>query len=304
MWFKALRVYQARTDDQWPLDSLRSALEEKRFQHCSGQEAHRYGWVSVLPGQDILAHEQARHYLMRLRIEERLLPTAVLKEQVHEKVEQIETEEGRKVSRKEQKTLLEDLRAELLPRAFTRSKYIWVWLDNETQRVIVDTSSEKQAELALNALRESLGSFPVVPMATQQSPATLMTQWIEQAAPADLTPQESCELRDGEDEQAVIRCRGQDLASDEIRQHLEAGKRVTQLALDWQDQIQFTLTDQWVMKGLTFADALQEEASDANPDQDPMTALDTEFMLMSRTLAPLITRLVSLLGGPAGRSAT
>ena len=89
-----------------------------------------------------------------------------------------------------------------------------------------------------------------------------------------------------------MRCRGQDLASDEIQQLLAAGKRVTQLSLNWQNQLSFTLTDTLMLKSLKFAEELIEETKDANPDQDPLIALDAEFILMSNTLVTLIDQLV------------
>ena len=55
------------------------------------------------------------------RKEERILPSAVINEQLAEKVEEIEQAEARPVGRKERQQLKEELTTTLLPLAFTRS---------------------------------------------------------------------------------------------------------------------------------------------------------------------------------------
>ncbi|SFX00798.1 recombination-associated protein RdgC [Marinospirillum alkaliphilum] len=293
MWFKALRIYQARTPQNWNSDKLEQALAVRPFRHCGSQEDSTAGWVSPAGGK-LRVHSQGDHWLLKLKIEEKILPSTVVREQLQERIEALEAEEQRRVGRKERQNLAEELRLTLLPQAFTRSRHLWVWLDGQNNRVMMDTTSDKQAELALNLLREGLGSLPVVPLNTQLAPVQVMTGWVAEGGPSDFELLDSCELRDAEDEQSVMRCKGQDLASDEIRQLLEAGKRVTQLRLDWQQQVNFTLTDQLTLKSLNFAEQLLEEAADVNPDQDPLIALDAEFILMSNTLSALIDRLLAV----------
>ncbi|HKM15255.1 MAG TPA: recombination-associated protein RdgC [Marinospirillum sp.] len=291
MWFKALRIYQARTEQPWSSDSLEQALATKPFRSCSSTEESTAGWVSPSNGA-MLVHSQGEHWLLKLKIEEKILPASVVREQLLETVEALEAAENRRVGRKERQNLTDELRLTLLPKAFTRSRYVWVWLDGKNNRVMLDTTTDKQAELALNLLREGLGSLPVIPLNTQLAAVQVMTEWAMQQPPADFNLLDSCELRDADDDNAIMRCRGQNLASDEIQQLLAAGKRVTQLGLSWQEQLSFTLTDTLMLKSLNFAEHLQQEAADVNPDQDPLIALDAEFILMNNTLMPLIDQLI------------
>lgn len=291
MWFKALRIYQARTEQPWSSDSLEQALATKPFRSCSSTEESTAGWVSPSNGA-MLVHSQGEHWLLKLKIEEKILPASVVREQLLETVEALEAAENRRVGRKERQNLTDELRLTLLPKAFTRSRYVWVWLDGKNNRVMLDTTTDKQAELALNLLREGLGSLPVIPLNTQLAAVQVMTEWAMQQPPADFNLLDSCELRDADDDNAIMRCRGQNLASDEIQQLLAAGKRVTQLGLSWQEQLSFTLTDTLMLKSLNFAEHLQQEAADVNPDQDPLIALDAEFILMNNTLMPLIDQII------------
>ncbi len=291
MWFKALRIYQARTHQSWSTDSLEHALATKPFRACSSTEETTAGWVSPT-NSAMLTHNQGNHWLLKLKIEERILPASVVREQLIEEVEALEAAENRRVGRKERQNLSDEVRLSLLPKAFTRSRYVWVWLDSKNNRVMLDTTTDKQADLALNLLREGLGSLPVIPLSTQLAPVQIMTDWVTKQPPKGIELLDTCELRDAQDDQSIMRCRGQDLASDEIQQLLAAGKRVTQLSLNWQEQLSFTLTDTLMLKSLKFAEELIEETKDANPDQDPLIALDAEFILMSNTLVTLIDQLV------------
>ncbi len=292
MWFKALRIYQARSKQPWSSDSLEQALATKPFRSCSSTEESTAGWVSP-SNSSLLVHSQGDHWLLKLKIEERILPASVVREQLLEEVEALEAAENRRVGRKERQNLTDELRLSLLPKAFTRSRYLWVWLDGQNNRIMLDTNTDKQAELALNLLREGLGSLPIIPLNTQLASVQVMTDWVTQLPPKDLELLDTCELRDAEDDKSIMRCRGQDLASDEIQQLLIAGKRVTQLGLNWQDQVSFTLTDTLMLKSLKFSEELIEETQDVNPDQDPLVALDAEFILMSNTLVTLIDQLIS-----------
>jgi recombination associated protein RdgC len=110
---------------------------------------------------------------------------------------------------------------------------------------------------------------------------------------------DQCELRDPDEAGGIVRCRRQDLDTEEIQTHLKAGKRAVQLALEWEERVSLVLTDQPAMKRLRFADQLVEEAADAGGD-DQAALFDAEFTLMTLELRRLMDRVIEVFGGVAG----
>ena len=72
----------------------------------------------------------------------------------------------------------DEILTDFLPRAFVKPYRILAYLDLKNGWLVVDTSSRKSAEEVLSELREATGSFPATPMAPEESPRTLMTDWV------------------------------------------------------------------------------------------------------------------------------
>ena len=79
------------------------------------------------------------------------------------KLEEAEEREGRRPGGRARKRMKDELVHELLPRAFVRPSRTDALLDLKHGLCIVDTSSRKNAEAVVSALRQALGSLPAQP---------------------------------------------------------------------------------------------------------------------------------------------
>ncbi|WP_109419234.1 recombination-associated protein RdgC [Proteus terrae] len=300
LWFKNILVYRLNKEIALSMDELEQQLASLAFTPCSSQDMTRTGWVSPMGDRgEALIHVAGKQVIMCARKEDKILPATVIKQALQDKVEKLEGEQGRKLKKTEKATLKDEVVHTLLPRAFSKFSQTFIWLDLEKQLVIVDSGSAKRAEDNLALLRKTLGSLPVVPLNFNESVELKMTEWVRSGElPAGFTLMDEAELKAVLDEGGVIRCKKQELVSDEIATHIEAGKFVTKLSVDWEDRLQFMLCDDGSIKRIKFSETLREQNDDIDK-ADFAQRFDADFVLMTGELSALIERVTEVLGGEA-----
>ncbi|MBD1551942.1 recombination-associated protein RdgC [Pseudomonas typographi] len=299
MWFKNLLVYRLTQDIPFDPQALEGALASKPARPCASQELATYGFVAPFgKGADApLVHVSGDFLLVAARKEERILPGSVVRDAVKEKVDEIEAEQMRKVYKKERDQIKDEIIQAFLPRAFIRRSSTFAAIDPKMGLILVNSASPKRAEDLLSTLREVLGTLPVRPLTVKIAPTATMTGWVKaQQAAQDFYVLDECELRDTDEDGGIVRCKRQDLTSDEIQLHLSTGKLVTQLALGWQDKLSFVLDDKLTVKRLRFEELLQEQAEQDGGDE-ALGQLDASFTLMMLTFGQFLPALFDALGG-------
>lgn len=300
MFFRNLTLFRFSSAVASDLDQLEEALDEHRLHPCGPLEMTTRGAVSPLGGEDEpLTHTRGNCTLLCVGSEDKLLPAAVVNQELSRKVRHIAEEEGRPVGGRERKRIKAQVLDELLPRAFSRPSRLNAYADRKGGWLVLDTSSRKAAENALSSVRDALGSFPAVPLAPEKAPRQLMTEWLTTGdLPAGLALTDECELRDPTGNSgAVMRCRHQELESDEIREHLRNGKQVYQLGLSFDDRIGFVLGEDLVIRKLRFYDVVTEELDATQPDS-AAAELDARFALMTLEMERLLDKLETWFGLP------
>ncbi|MCT8248796.1 recombination-associated protein RdgC [Proteus faecis] len=300
LWFKNILVYRLNKEIALSMDELEQQLASLAFTPCSSQDMTRTGWISPMGDRgEALIHVAGKQVMMCARKEDKILPATVIKQALQDKVEKLEGEQGRKLKKTEKATLKDEVIHTLLPRAFSKFSQTFIWLDLEKQLVIVDSGSAKRAEDNLALLRKTLGSLPVVPLNFNESVDLKMTEWVRSGElPSGFTLMDEAELKAVLDEGGVIRCKKQELVSDEIATHIEAGKFVTKLSVDWEDRLQFMLCDDGSIKRIKFSETLREQNDDIDK-ADFAQRFDADFVLMTGELSALIERVIDVLGGEA-----
>lgn len=296
---KNLMPYRLQEPFSLSAEELEKALGQHGFHPCQPVDLKSRGWAAAIPGTEALVHASRGFYLLRLRVEEKILPPAVVREFVAERVAEIEERELRKVRKRERDQLKDEVTFELLPRAFSRHKETLVLIDSENHWLIVDAGSWRQAEEATEFLRECIGTLPIAPPATVNSPQTVMTDWLLGEAPAAIEVSETVTLEDPATEGGVVTIRRQDLYSDETLNHIRAGLRVRRLEVSWAERIDCALDADYSVRKLRLSDVVYAEHGDTDAhSQEDM--FDAELTLYALEIRGLLTALSELWGGLEG----
>lgn len=283
------------------LATIEQQLLPFQFTPCGSQDTARTGWVPATAFSQTLKHDANGQYLLTVQRQEKILPGPVIKQELNARIAKLESEQGRKLKKTEKDSLKDEVLHSLLPRAFTKDSRTQLWIDVMNGLIIVDASSARKAEDALALLRKSLGSLPVIPLTIENPVELTMTEWVRSGnAPAGFAIGDAAELKAILADGGIAKVKKQDLVSDEVKTHIEAGKVVTKLALDWQQRITFTLTNDAMLTRLKFCDELIEQNDDIDRE-DVLARFDADFTLMTGELQSLIKQLVAGLGGEAQR---
>ena len=293
MWFKNLQLYRLPKNWAEEASKLEELLSALTLQPCSASEPQSIGWVAPCAGGTFV-HTVNKQWLLALGVEQKLLPASVVKHFANERALAIEAADGRRVGRKEMRDLRESITLELLPRAFTRRRTTFGWIDPINGWLVIDAASPAKAEEFLEHLRKTVEGLPARLLKVTQSPSAAMTGWVaEGEAPSGFTLDQDLELRTAEN--AAIRYVKHTLEGEEIGQHIAAGKVVTRLAMTWGDKISFLLNEKLQIKRLTFLDILKESADNQAENEDER--FDLDFTLMTGEVARLLDDLLEALGG-------
>jgi len=296
MFFRNLTLFRFSPAVAADLAELDAGLAEHRLRDIGPIEQHVKGFVSPLGrNEEALTHGCGPFTLLMAGSQDKVLPAAVVNDEVFSKIHKIGEQEGRKVSGRERKRIKDDVLTELLQRAFVRQGRTAAYLDDRSGWMVVDTSSRKLAENVVSMVREALGSFPAVPLAPEVSPRAVLTDWLATGnIPQGFALGEECELRDPATATgAVVRARRQDMDSEEVREHLRNGKQVFSLGLVFDERLSFVLGEDLSIRKLKFFDVVLDELGDGS--RETLAAeLDARFALMTLELERLLLRLVGI----------
>lgn len=296
MWFRNLVVY--RLPAHWDMNAttLDELLAPERFRPAAGIEEMSLGWVPPREVHERLAHPVGKHLLLVLRQEKKLLPAKVITQFVRERALQIEAEEGFKPGRKRMKELKEEVRDQLLPRAFSLASDTRLWIDPVAGWLCVDAASASRAETAFGLLVKCVQGLPARGLRVTASVPGEMTAWLSSGeAPSGFSIDQDVEMK-ARDSKASVRYANQSLEAEDVARHVKAGKQCTKLALTWSDRISFVLTDRLELRRIKPLDVVKDEAAGAS-DGDAEERFDGDMTLMCGELSKLLADVVDTFGG-------
>jgi len=300
MLFKNLMFRRLPEWAHTPAD-LEGRLASRTLQPCGPFDMSSKGWVPVTQGGRLL-HTINQHHLIALGTDDKLLPGSIIKQVAQERAEVMAAEQGFPVGRKQMRDLRARVADELRARALTRRRMTRAWIDPRGGWFAVDASSVPRAELVVETLSDTLGSFAPAAIETARSPQAAMASWLLRGeAPARFSIDDDLELQSADKTKAIIRYTRHPLDGKEIRAHLGAGKYPTRLGLTWNDRVSFVLTDKLQVKRLDFLEMGKDDADAA--ELDPAEQFDIDFAVMTGELAALLQDLSTVLGQESAETA-
>ena len=301
MFFKNLCLY--RLPPGWNISAaeFESRLESRPLPPCGHFDMMTRGWVPVGPSARFL-HTVGTHQMLALGVEQKLLPGSIIRQVAADQAVEIAMQQGYPVGRKQMRDLKLRVAEELRARALVKRRVTHAWLDLENGWFVVDAAGASRAEEVVETLRETLGSFAVIPADVTRSPRATMAAWIGLGSVGHhLSIDDDLELQAADGSRATIRHTRHAFDNAQVRQHFAAGFVATRLGLTWNGRISFVLSDKLQVKRVQFLE--MEEGADEAQDADPMEQFDIDFAVMSGELSKLLADLIEALGGEAGLQA-
>lgn len=295
--FKNLTLYRIAPGWNPTPEAMEKALDSQRFVPCSATQDLSIGWVEPRgEAHGPLVEAIAGQRILRLQIETKAVPGAVVRRKAQEAADHIEATTGRKPGKKETKALREDARMALLPQAFARQQQAWIWIDPERGWLATDASSQGKLDAVVTALVRAFDGLVVTLLNTQVTPQTAMAQWLTAADaeewPEGLAVERECELRSTDEERSIVRFTRHHLFNDDVRRHVAEGKRPTRLAMSWEGRVGFTLTEGMQLKKIAFLEGVFED----QPKDEEQT-FDSNVAIGTGELRGTLEALIAALGG-------
>lgn len=291
MWFNNALVFQYTFNN--PSD-LNKQLMDKALKPCPPHARFVYGWLPA--HTDEFVHTVAGAMLICMGKEERLLPKSVVQKALAERVQAWEAEHGKAMKRADKAQLTETLEFELLPKSFCLQKRLFGLFDTVSQRFIINTTIPNQAEQFISLLRKSVPGIHIEPLKPHEDLAACFSKWI--TSPASLPPMfqlaSDCLLFSLEDEKKRLNCKGYELPADEILTLLAQGLAPAEIALTWNERIQFTITQSWTLKRIKCLDYLLDEFHEASKLEEAYQQEDATLTLLAGEFRAMINDLLKV----------
>lgn len=292
MLFKQIQLFQLAPSSQYFYDGLIAKLQQLTFQPCLPSIPVSVGWVAPVEEENAVLVEQINNRLMIcMQVEERLLPAAVVRQELKQKVKQLEASKDRKIGKKEKNSLKDEVIMTLLPRTFSRFSRVYAYVDIKNNWLVLGSTHKKRTEQFLSLFKKSIGEnihwFEIKKI------PPILTQWVnQQNYPEGFSIEKKGVLQDADQKARIIRCQQQDLFADSIQDFIKDGCEFKQLALLWRDSIRFVLAEDFTLRSIKFEDALIDQVKEMEPETRQQKFM-ADFFMMTETLSSLLQDLLT-----------
>jgi recombination associated protein RdgC len=291
MWFKQAQLFQLTKAMRYSSMDLCEKLSGLEYEECLPSFAYGAGWIPPVDEEGAPLVQSMNGYIMIcLQIEEKILPPIVIRQELLKKIKKIEGPENRKIGQKEKYALKDETTITLLPRAFSKLTKVYAYIDTKNHWLILGTANAKKTEQFMSAFKKTFGNH--IHSFKLKKLSAIMTSWLKgQDYSSSFSIEKSCILQDANHESRIIRCHNQDLFDSPIQSLIKSGCEIKQLALNWQDRIDFILLDDLSMQSIKFKDEIMEQVKEIEVGTK-QHQFNVDFLIMANTFDGLFKELL------------
>ena len=303
---EAKKISAHRTTRQLPeREAFDKALESMAYTPIEDNKTlfGKTGFVPPIPETEALTYGPDDAVMVCIREAVRVIDKEEHQSRVSRRIQSMEDETGLAVNKKMKQQISEEVIAQMLPDAKISISDLFVILDitKEYGRIYALSNSAKVVDTAFAVIRRALGSFPVIPVATENPPETIMTQWLrdKDTKHKQIVVGASAAIK-GITDKSEIKLKNVDLFSDEVLKHIEEENRyVVKLAIDFNKAddsylCSFTLDEYLGLTGVSYDDALKSPGWD---EETTTAKWGTDHALLVGALNEIYDVLVTAFGG-------
>ncbi|QRN40815.1 MAG: recombination-associated protein RdgC [Neisseriaceae bacterium] len=299
-WFKQLSVVLINPESFPSINVVEEKLTQHNIPLMMGLSKDVQGFVPAYSFTEQMIFPIENSWKMRLKKEEKLLPSYIVNDELAVRIESVEKVEYRKISSREKREMKQSIIDDLLPKAFIKQSFIEALYNGTNGFLLIDQANESKRERFISELREALGGLQVTLLNTKMSVTTLMTTWLRRGyAERNFTLDNFCELKSVSDTSSAIKFYKCDLLAHEIQDIVENDRFVSQLALVWNDKIRFLLCHDFTLKNIRFIDMQVSDESDYDSDDShsEIMLVSANQMMMSSYFSQIYEELIEHAGG-------
>ena len=157
----------------------------------------------------------------------------------------------------------------------------------------MDTTSSKKLQLVHKVLQPILTEHQPKPVETQ-SISHILTQWVRNKNyPGIFSLLNRSTMQDSNSPKAKISLTHINLLDDFFEPLLDDSNQVTQLKMNWDEKINFTIKQDFSISQVNFLDNIKDLAKDGNSETDE-DRFAADFFVMSETISQFLADLLPL----------
>lgn len=224
-----------------------------------------FGELTVFVGAD-------NTRVLNVQVRERVLPAKVIKTHLEDRIVDAERRQGYRPGRKQIAELKELVTMELLPTSHIRHVDTQVMITGEY--LFIGTGSARTVDVVMSQIMslfpEDILAFKPIYWGRKASDFLMDALLDETTEDCKFNRSRSVTLKSSSKAVAKFKDIGLDVES--VKERVAAGMHPVDLALEYDDTMSFTLTDQMLVKGIRFSDLLLSQTHDVENEVDEFDA--------------------------------